>query len=123
MTGGFVTGIYFLYGYANDSETKQDCPSFDSLAIGTKKYLIKYLCKRFSFSDTATSFAFCYIEQYATTITITMGNMILPIIFSFIIVYEEYDPKVRLMVDLSRNILIRLLGLLVIIAGHIDSNK
>ena len=40
VTGGFVAGIYFLYGYANDSATKEECPSFDSLAIGKSLKMI-----------------------------------------------------------------------------------
>ena len=73
--------------------------------------------------DNAIASAECYLEQYATTIAITGGNLLLPFLFSYLTHFEEYDPKTQLMIDLVRNIVIRLSGLMVIIGGHINSNK
>ena len=73
--------------------------------------------------DSAIASAECYLEQYATTIAITVGNLLLPFLFSYLTHFEEYDPKTQLMIDLVRNIVIRLSGLMVIIGGHINSNK
>ena len=75
------------------------------------------------FLDSAIASAECYLEQYATTIAITGGNLLLPFLFSYLTHFEEYDPKTQLMIDLVRNIVIRLSGLMVIIGGHINSNK
>ena len=47
-----------------------------------------------SSSENAPSVAICYFQEYATTITITAGNLILPFIFSYVIEFEEYDQKV-----------------------------
>ena len=65
----------------------------------------------------------CYLKQYATTIAITLGNLLLPSCFYYLSLLEQYDPKHQLMVDLIRNIVTRLMGLMVIIGGHIQTNK
>merc|ERR1719495_2223825 len=103
-TGGFVYLIYRLYEESTVG-THEDCPEFS-----------------FTFED-LTSLAKCYILEYLTTIAITIGNLILPMIFSFLSNFEEYDEKSRLMYDLIRNIIVRLIGLVVIIIGHISSNS
>ena len=69
------------------------------------------------------SVALCYLKQYATTIAITLGNLLLPSCFYYLSLLEQYDPKHQLMVDLIRNIVTRLMGLMVIIGGHIQTNK
>ena len=102
---GFVIGILFLYQLGENGSKDVECPSFDSLNL-----------------DNTFSAAKCYIQQYATTIAITMGNLILPFLFSFMSNYEDYDQKNQLLVDLFRNITMRLVGLAVIIYGHISTN-
>ena len=69
------------------------------------------------------SVTLCYLKQYATTIAITLGNLLLPSCFYYLSLLEQYDPKHQLMVDLIRNIVTRLMGLMVIIGGHIQTNK
>ena len=101
----FVGGIYLLYQLGETGSSDDKCPSFDSLSL-----------------DNAFSSAQCYIEQYATTIAITLGNLMLPFLFSIMSNYEDYDQKNQLLVDLFRNITMRLVGLAVIIFGHISTN-
>ena len=105
VISGFVIGILFLYQLGENGSSNDECPSFDSLSL-----------------DNTFSAAKCYIEQYATTIAITMGNLILPFLFSIMSNYEDYDQKNQLLVDLFRNITMRLVGLAVIIYGHISTN-
>jgi len=105
-----TTTVFFLlligYLYIEGTEgSHEECPSFN-----------------FTFED-LSSLAVCYILEYLTTIAITLGNLILPMIFSALSNFEEYDEKSRLMYDLIRNITIRLTGLVVIISGHINSNS
>ena len=83
-------------------------------------YLLYYL---YLFPDSAIVYVECLLKTYATTIAITGGNLLLPFLFSYLTHFEEYDPKTQLMIDLVRNIVIRLSGLMVIIGGHINSNK
>ena len=73
--------------------------------------------------DTAFNTAECNIRLYSTTITITFANLRLPIIFSFIVTLEEYSPKSQLIVDLTRNIIFRLAGLVVVMITLINTNR
>ena len=102
MLGLFGWGLLELYITMDKRGIEDECPSFDSF----------------------DSFPFtCYLYQYATTITITSANLLLPFIFSYIIEYEEYNPKTKMIVDITRSIMIRLSGLLVMIYGLLDRNK
>ena len=103
--------IYFIFELLKVSEkTKQteECTSFDSITVDI---------------ESIRAAASCYIKVYSTTITITAANLILPFLFSLIVVREEYSPKTQLMVDLTRSITIRLSGLIVIMVSSIRSNN
>ena len=76
VTGAFVWGIYELYNNA-ELGANSECPSFDNLQL-----------------ENAPSIAVCYLQEYATTITITAGNLLLPFLFSYVVEFEEYDQKV-----------------------------
>lgn len=76
VTGTFVWGIYELYNNAQIG-ANSECPSFDNLQL-----------------ENAFSTATCYFQEYATTITITAGNLLLPFLFSYVVEFEEYDQKV-----------------------------
>ena len=106
VIGTFIYGVYRLYQLGLDRGTDDECGSIDYLDV-----------------DSAVTSAKCLLNQYATTMAITVGNLLLPFIFSYLAHFEEYDPKTQLMFDLVRNIIIRLSGLLVIIGGHIYSNR
>ena len=73
--------------------------------------------------DSALDTAICYLKLYSITIIITIANLLVPIIFSFIVNYEDYSPKTRLIVDLLRSIVFRLTGLVVIMVDYIGDNK
>ena len=73
--------IYFIFELLKVSEkTKQteECTSFDSITVDI---------------ESIRAAASCYIKVYSTTITITAANLILPFLFSLIVVREEYSPN------------------------------
>ena len=100
----FVVLILYLYNNVQEMSNK-DC------GLEAKSW------------EEVESVALCYLKQYATTIAITLGNLLLPSCFYYLSLLEQYDPKHQLMVDLIRNIVTRLMGLMVIIGGHIQTNK
>ena len=57
----------------------------------------------------------CAFSPYLMAFTITSLNLVMPFIFSYIISFEEYDPKTRLVIDIGRSIFLRLMSLLVTI--------
>merc|ERR1719447_2090651 len=59
--------------------------------------------------DTLSSF-WCAAYPYLLPLVISGGNLIFPFIFSFVIFYEDYDPKMKLIIDISRSIFLRLLS-------------
>ena len=101
----FVVLILYLYNNVQEMSNK-DCGLKDVEDV-----------------EDVESVALCYLKQYATTIAITLGNLLLPSCFYYLSLLEQYDPKHQLMVDLIRNIVTRLMGLMVIIGGHIQTNK
>ena len=105
----FVVLILYLYNNVQEMSNK-DCGLKDKSSQG------------YSLEE-VESVTLCYLKQYATTIAITLGNLLLPSCFYYLSLLEQYDPKHQLMVDLIRNIVTRLMGLMVIIGGHIQTNK
>ena len=103
ITGGFVLGLTFLFDLSEES-----CPGLNNISIDL---------------DSSFNTALCYVKLYSTTLTITFANLLLPIIFSIIVTFEEYSPKTLLIVDLTRSIVFRLSGLFVLMIGYIMSNK
>jgi len=103
--GAVLLGL--LYNEIERIGISDECPSFDSLD---------------SLVENGSTIIKCYFYQYATTLTITSSNLLLPFFFSFIIEYEEYNPKTRMIVDITRSILIRLAGLLVMMYSLLKKN-
>jgi len=101
-------GLYELYWKIDDLQKETECPSFDSFD---------------SFVENSSTIFMCYVSQYATTMTITSANLLLPFFFSFIIQYEEYNPKTKMIVDITRSIMIRLAGLLVMMLSLLIKNN
>ena len=108
VLGGGATLLYLLYLEIEEKGISDECPSFDSLD---------------SFVENGSTIIKCYFYQYATTITITSANLLLPFIFSYIIEYEEYNPKTKMIVDITRSIMIRLAGLVVMMGSLLSKNK
>ena len=106
--GGYIFSIFKLLEFSENTKTDQACTSFDSITVDI---------------ESITAAASCYIKVYSTTLTITAANLVLPFLFSLIVVREEYSPKTQLMVDLSRSITIRLSGLIVILVSSIRTNR
>ena len=107
-TGGYIFSIIKLLEVSERTKQTPDCTSFDSITVDI---------------ESLTAAASCYIKVYATTLTITAANLVLPFLFSLIVVREQYSPKTQLIVDLSRSITIRLSGLIVIMVSSIRSNS
>ena len=59
--------------------------------------------------DTINSF-WCAVYPYLMPLTISGMNLAIPFLFSYIIFYEDYDPKMKLIIDISRSIFLRLLS-------------
>ena len=57
----------------------------------------------------------CAIFPYLLPFTISGVNLVVPFLFSYIIFYEDYDPKTKLIIDIGRSIFLRLMSLLVAI--------
>merc|ERR1712172_258267 len=65
----------------------------------------------------------CAVYPYYLPFTISSMNLIIPFLFSYIILYEDYDPKKKLIIDIGRSIFLRLMSLLVaIIVIIVDFN-
>jgi len=107
---GVYTGFAFLivkvYHYVQTTTKEDKCPGYDAIWTGDNKV------------DAFT----CNISPYLLTFTITSMNLLLPFFFFFIIQYEHYDPKTRLIVDIGRSIFLRLMSLLVTIITLIITN-
>ena len=103
--GGFGYGLVELYIHVDNRGIQDECPSFDS------------------FTSISSTLFMCYLYQYATTLTITSANLLLPFVFSYIIEYEDYNPKTKLIVDIIRSIMIRLSGLLVMMFSLLHRNE
>ena len=103
---GFL--IVFVYGESNKilTETANGCPGFDAVVSGDHK----------------VDAALCNIAPFILSLTITSVNLIVPFLFSFIIQYEEYDPKTKLVIDITRSIFLRVISLLVAIFTIISNN-
>ena len=108
IIGGYIFSIIKLLELSERTKQEEACTSFDSITVDIE-----------SITDAAS----CYIKVYATTLTITAANLVLPFLFSLVVVREEYSPKTQLIVDLSRSITIRLSGLIVILVSSIESNN
>lgn len=106
--GGYIFSIIKLFEVSEGTKQTEACTSFDSITVDI---------------ESITAAASCYIKVFSTTLTITAANLVLPFLFSLIVVREEYSPKTQLMVDLSRSITIRLSGLIVIMVSSIQSNS
>ena len=80
------------------------------------------LTELFSSDDYVDNFK-CAAYPYYLPLTITFMNLVIPFLFSYIIVYEDYDPKKKLIIDIGRSIFLRLMSLLVaIIVIIVDFN-
>ena len=110
ITGGFVAIIWFLTKLSGQTSSDDRCPEFNNLVSNTNL-------------DDAVNAAICYIKKYSQTFTITIANLLIPIIFSYIVTLEDYSPKTRMIVDLLRSIVFRLSGLFVLMVGFIGDNK
>jgi len=53
----------------------------------------------------------CFFLQYLPSINVTLINIILPLIFGFIIQYEQYSESTELFLNLSRCVILRLASL------------
>jgi hypothetical protein len=99
---GFIFVIYRAYQKALElSSSSELCPEIDISSV--------------------KSFA-CNFYDYLMPFTITSLNLLIPFLFSYIIQYEEYDPKVKLVIDLGRSIFLRLISLLVAVILVIIEN-
>lgn len=107
LTGVFVLVCTLLLDVSEKAQQDEDCV----LTVDDIDF------------NTAVKTAECNIRLYSTTITITLANFLIPTIFSFIVTLEEYSPKSQLIVDLTRNIIFRLAGLVVVMIKLIDTNK
>ena len=108
VLASFGYGLFRLYYDIEEVGISDECPSFDSFD---------------TFVENGSTIIKCYVYQSATTILITSANLLLPFFFSFIIEYEEYNPKTRMIVDITRSIMIRLAGLLVLMFSLLQKNK
>ena len=106
ILGGFAYGLVMLYTHVEKRGVEDECQSFDSFNV-----------------DELLNKGTCYFFQFATTMTITTANLLLPFVFSYIIQYEEYSPKTRLIVEIFRSIMIRLSGLLVMMFSLLKRNE
>ena len=102
--------IWFLTKLSGQTSSDDRCPEFNNLVSNTNL-------------DDAVNAAICYIKKYSQTFTITIANLLIPIIFSYIVTLEDYSPKTRMIVDLLRSIVFRLSGLFVLMVGFIGDNK
>ena len=106
--GGFGYLIYYV-----NNEVKQ--PVLDNNVTCS-------LSEVLSSGDYFTNFK-CAVYPYLMPFTISSMNLVIPFLFSYIIVYEDYDPKKKLIIDISRSIFLRLMSLLVaIIVIIVDFN-
>ena len=110
ITGSFVYLILYLSKLSGQTSTDDRCPDFNNLVSNSNL-------------DDAVNAAICYIKKYSQTFTITIANLLIPIIFSYIVTFEEYSPKTRMIVDLIRSIIFRISGLFVLMIGFIGDNK
>ena len=105
ILGGCGFGLIMLYFYVEEQGIKDSCPSIDG------------------FESISSTLFMCYFNQYATTLTITSANLLLPFVFSYLIQFEEYTKKAELFIDIFRSILIRLSGLLVMMFSLLQKNR
>ena len=103
-----VTAIFVIFLLELFDESTETCPGLNNISLDLE-----------SAFDTAV----CYIKLYSTTLVITISNLILPIIFSVIVTFEDYSPKTRLIVDLVRSIVFRLSGLCVVMGHYVVDNR
>ena len=108
IIGGYIFSIIKLLEVSEKTKQEEACTSFDSITVDI---------------ESITAAASCYIKVYSTTLTITAANLVLPFLFSLVVVREQYSPKTQLIVDLSRSITIRLSGLIVILVSSIQTNS
>ena len=101
-----VIFVFFLSKLFNLST--ETCPGLNNISLDLE-----------SAFDTAV----CYLKLYSTTLVITIANLILPIIVSLIVTFEDYSPKTRLIVDLVRSIVFRLSGLCVVMGHYVVDNR
>ena len=110
LTGVFVFVCILLLDVSEAAQQDEDC-LFNATSVDDIDF------------DTAVNTAECNLRLYSTTIAITFANLLIPTIFSFIVTLEEYSPKSQLIVDLTRNIIFRLAGLVVVMITLINTNK
>jgi len=101
VLGGFFYGLYILFQRTPVMLSDLKCPSSDAEDT----------------SDTG-ELVLCFLVEYMASITITLANTILPAVFNAIIKYEKYTPKTHLLVNLGRNISIRIASLVLTIASQ-----
>ncbi len=53
----------------------------------------------------------CLMFEYLPSMAVTLANLVLPLLFSMLIVYERYEANVELIINLTRCILLRLASL------------
>eukprot|EP00094_Tigriopus_californicus_P007864 TCALIF_07570-PA protein Name:"Similar to Tmc7 Transmembrane channel-like protein 7 (Gallus gallus)" AED:0.19 eAED:0.19 QI:0/0/0/0.25/0.66/0.75/4/0/609 len=54
----------------------------------------------------------CFVLNYVPSLTITVANIILPLIFAFVIKFEKYSSKMELVIHLARSIVLRMASLI-----------
>jgi len=97
--GGFAFLIYWLTDWVPDQIESQNCAakkSNDDSSL-TEDFLSE-----------------CFWLDYMISIVITVLNMLLPYIFSYLIIYEEWAPGTALTIDLLQCMIVRLASLLTI---------
>jgi len=110
LTGVFVFVCILLLDVSEAAQQDEDCV-FNATSVDDIDF------------TTAVNTAECNLRLYSTTIAITFANLLIPTIFSFIVTLEEYSPKSQLIVDLTRNIIFRLAGLVVVMITLINTNN
>merc|ERR1711990_649773 len=107
--GGYGTLIYYVNNFNPVLPNNVTCSLSEVLSSGAPE-------------DYISSFK-CVAYPYYLPFTITSLNILIPFVFSYIIAYEDYDPKKKLIIDISRQIFLRLMSLLVaIIVIIVDFN-
>ena len=81
--------------------------------VESPKLFLENNCDR-NFDDT-NDFAYikCLIIEYLPSIVVTFSNLLAPFVFSRLITLEEYEANTTLLLNLARNIFLRMASVLV----------
>lgn len=95
---------------------------FVLLCLGAGAYLIYYVTQYTTLHAKLDTFssqhgAIQFVVEYLPSITISILNGVIPILFSVIIIVEDYLPQNEVMITLVRTILLRLASLIFLIAS------